>query len=30
MEMNAVLTNGGVSDVSTRPAWPPHELPWDF
>lgn len=30
MEINAVLKPGGLCYVSTHPAWPPHELPWDF
>jgi SAM-dependent methyltransferase len=30
LEMNTVLKTGGLCYVSTHPAWPPHELPWDF
>lgn len=30
MEANTVLRTGGLCFVSTHPAWPPHELPWDF
>lgn len=30
MEMNAVLKTGGIAFVATHPAWPSHELPWDF
>src|SRR6266446_5988753 len=30
MEINTVLKIGGLCYVSTHPAWPPHELPWDF
>ncbi|MDO8597350.1 MAG: methyltransferase domain-containing protein [Sulfuricaulis sp.] len=30
MEMNKVLKPGGVVMLATHPAWPPHELPWDF
>jgi len=30
MEVNRLLKPGGYCFVSTHPAWPPHELPWDF
>jgi SAM-dependent methyltransferase len=30
MEVNAVTKPGGLVFVSTHPAWPAHELPWDF
>lgn len=30
MEINRVLKPGGLVFISTHPAWPPHELPWDF
>lgn len=30
LEINRVLKPGGLVFVSTHPAWPPHELPWDF
>ena len=30
LELNKVLRVGGVIQVVTHPAWPPHELPWDF
>lgn len=30
LEINKVLKPGGLVFVGTHPAWPPHELPWDF
>jgi SAM-dependent methyltransferase len=30
LEINRVLKPGGLVYVGTHPAWPPHELPWDF
>jgi SAM-dependent methyltransferase len=30
LEINRVLKPGGYVFVSTHPAWPAHELPWDF
>ncbi len=30
LELNRVLKPGGYLFISTHPAWPPHELPWDF
>jgi len=30
LEINKVLKVGGLCLVATHPAWPPHELPWDF
>ena len=30
LEMNKVMKTGGYAFISTHPAWPPHELPWDF
>lgn len=30
LEINKVLRTGGYVFVSTHPAWPTHELPWDF
>lgn len=30
MEINAIMKTGGHVFVATHPAWPPHELPWDF
>jgi SAM-dependent methyltransferase len=30
LEINQVMRPGGLLFVSTHPAWPPHELPWDF
>lgn len=30
LEINRVLKPGGYLFISTHPAWPPHELPWDF
>lgn len=30
LEINRVLKPGGLVFVSTHPAWPAHELPWDF
>jgi SAM-dependent methyltransferase len=30
LEINRALKPGGYVYVSTHPAWPPHELPWDF
>ncbi len=30
LEINKVMKDGGILFVSTHPAWPPHELPWDF
>ena len=30
MEINKVTKPGGLVFVSTHPAWPAHELPWDF
>jgi SAM-dependent methyltransferase len=29
-EVNRVLCPGGLTMHATHPAWPPHELPWDF
>jgi len=30
LELNKVMKFGGYVFVSTHPAWPTHELPWDF
>lgn len=30
LELNKVMKTGGYIFVSTHPAWPAHELPWDF
>jgi SAM-dependent methyltransferase len=30
MEINKVTKVGGLVFISTHPAWPAHELPWDF
>jgi len=30
LEINRVLKPGGYTFISTHPAWPAHELPWDF
>ena len=30
LEINKVLKTGGHVMVSTHPAWPEHEMPWDF
>jgi len=30
LELNKVMKPGGYIFVSTHPAWPTHELPWDF
>ncbi len=30
LEINAVMKKGGLLYIQTHPAWPPHELPWDF
>lgn len=30
LEINKVMKAGGYVFVSTHPAWPTHELPWDF
>ncbi len=30
LEINRVLKPGGLVLIATHPAWPPHELPWDF
>jgi SAM-dependent methyltransferase len=30
LELNKVMKSGGCIFVSTHPAWPTHELPWDF
>jgi len=30
LEINKVMKLGGYIHVSTHPAWPAHELPWDF
>jgi SAM-dependent methyltransferase len=30
LEINRVMKSGGLLHVSTHPAWPPHECPWDF
>lgn len=30
LEINKVMKTGGYAFVSTHPAWPAHELPWDF
>lgn len=30
LEINRVLKPGGLVFVATHPAWPAHELPWDF
>jgi SAM-dependent methyltransferase len=30
LEMNRILKPGGLAFIGTHPAWPPHELPWDF
>lgn len=30
IEINKVLTTGGLLMIQTHPTWPRHELPWDF
>ncbi len=30
LEINKVMKKGGLLYIETHPAWPPHELPWDF
>jgi SAM-dependent methyltransferase len=30
LEINKVMKKGGLLLINTHPAWPPHELPWDF
>lgn len=30
LEINQVMKTGGLLYLSTHPAWPPHEWPWDF
>ena len=30
LEISRVLKPGGLLLIATHPAWPPHELPWDF
>lgn len=30
LELNKVMKTGGYIFISTHPAWPAHELPWDF
>lgn len=30
LEINKVMKTGGLLYISTHPAWPAHELPWDF
>lgn len=30
LEIGRVLKPGGLLLIATHPAWPPHELPWDF
>ena len=30
LELNRILKHGGYVMVATHPAWPAHELPWDF
>lgn len=30
IEINKVMKTGGYLFVSTHPAWPAHEMPWDF
>jgi len=30
LEVNKVMKTGGYVFISTHPAWPTHELPWDF
>ena len=30
LEINKVLKTGGIVAITSHPAWPPHELPWDF
>lgn len=29
-EINKIMKDGGLFFALTHPAWPPHELPWDF
>ena len=30
VEINKVMSPGGLLFIATHPTWPPHELPWDF
>jgi hypothetical protein len=30
LELNAVMTTGGLAFMQSHPAWPKHEMPWDF
>lgn len=30
LEINKVMSTGGLLFIATHPTWPPHELPWDF
>ncbi|WP_407519408.1 methyltransferase domain-containing protein [Methylobacterium oryzisoli] len=30
IELNKVLTEGGLAYIHSHPAWPLHEMPWDF
>ena len=30
VELNKVMSTGGLMYIATHPTWPPHERPWDF
>jgi len=30
VEINKVMSTGGLMYIATHPTWPPHERPWDF
>jgi hypothetical protein len=30
LEINKVMSPGGLLFIATHPTWPPHEVPWDF